>query len=86
MKSKNSHPHTKSDYELLTLLEELAEDAYRSGETELAFCLAACAGAFARGIIPDISALFESVIGKAGRAGLLRKLADEAARSNTGQN
>jgi len=86
MKSKNSHPPTKSAYELLTLLEELAEDAFRNGEPELAFCLAACAGAFARGIIPDIGALFVSVIGKAGRAGILRKIADEVARANAAKN
>ncbi len=64
----------------------LAADAYRTREPELAFTLAAIAGAFQNGIVGDIADVLERIIGSQARLGILRRLADEAARLNVGKN
>jgi hypothetical protein len=81
-----AHPPIRTGYELLKLLEGLAEEAYRGGEPILAFVLAATAGAYGNGIVRDIGDVLERIVGSEARAGILRRVADEAARSNAQKN
>lgn len=85
--NSNAAPTTaKSAHELLISLETLAADSYVTGEHNLAFTLAAVAGAFARGLDHEIADVLEHVIGAKAKSGILLRLADEAARANASKN
>ncbi|MEP6668039.1 MAG: hypothetical protein ABJF10_02740 [Chthoniobacter sp.] len=90
MKTKPEAPNPTASavtaQELLTKLEALATEAYKVGEHDFAFSLAAYCGAFERGLSEQLAHAICDFFGARTKAGILAQIAEEAARSDVAKN